>query len=110
MSTTPLIPAEPGPAATPSEGAAAAKPARKGPRIVEGTVTSAKMHKTIAVEVERMEKHPKYGKYLRKRVRFKVHDEKGEAKEGDLVRIAQTRPLSNTKRWRLLEVVSKAKR
>ena len=89
----------------------AGKPAgRKAPRIVEGVVTSAKMQKTIAVEMEHLEMHPKYKKYIRRRVRFKVHDEKGEAKEGDVVRIAQTRPLSSTKRWRLVQVISKARR
>ncbi len=54
--------------------------------------------------------HPKYKKYIRSRVRLMVHDEKGEAREGDLVRIAQTRPLSVTKRWRLVEVITRARR
>jgi len=78
-------------------------------RLVDGVVISAKMHKTIVVEVERLERHPKYGKYLRRHTRFKAHDERGEAREGDVVRIAPTRPLSRTKRWRLVSVVVKAK-
>jgi small subunit ribosomal protein S17 len=56
-----------------------------------------------------LEKHPKYGKYIRRHIRFRVHDEKGEAREGDVVRIAQTRPLSATKRWRLVQVITRAK-
>jgi small subunit ribosomal protein S17 len=95
----------------PTEGTVTGKKAgRNEPRIVQGLVTSAKMQKTISVEKESFEKDPKYGKYVRQNIRFKVHDEKGEAKEGDVVKIAQTRPLSKTKRWRLLEVVSRAKR
>ena len=61
------------------------------------------------VEMERLVRHVKYDKYVRRHSRFKAHDEKGEAKEGDVVRIAQTRPLSKTKRWRLVEVLTRAK-
>ncbi|SRR6266540_313469 len=76
---------------------------------VDGVVISSKMQKTIVVEMERLERHAKYGKYVRRHSRFKAHDEKGEAKEGDVVRIAQTRPLSKTKHWRLVEVLTRAK-
>lgn len=75
---------------------------------VEGQVVSNKMQKTIAVEVFRLVRHAKYGKYIRKSSVFKAHDEKGEAKMGDKVRIAESRPLSKTKRWQLVEVVEKA--
>lgn len=77
-------------------------------RTMIGIVKSAKTAKTISVEVERTFKHPKYGKYLRKRKRYLVHDEKGEAREGDTVEVESTRPLSKLKRWRLLSVVSRS--
>ena len=95
----------------PAADASAAPDAGKGKRTVtvNGRVISSKMQKTIVVEVERLERHEKYGKYVRRHSRFKAHDEKGEAKEGDVVRIAQTRPLSKTKCWRLLEVLARAK-
>jgi small subunit ribosomal protein S17 len=86
---------------------AASAGAVKGPKLIEGTVTSAKMQKTRSVEVTRLEKHPKYGKFLRRRTTFKVHDEREESKEGDRVIIAETRPLSKTKRWRLVKVVAR---
>lgn len=75
---------------------------------VVGQVVSNKMQKTIAVEVFRLVRHVKYGKYIRKSSVFKAHDEKGEAKMGDKVRIAESRPLSKTKRWQLVEIVEKA--
>jgi small subunit ribosomal protein S17 len=74
-----------------------------------GTVTSNKMNKTITVAVERKVKHPIYGKFIKKTTRFHAHDEKNEASIGDLVRIHETRPLSKTKRWRLVEIVEKVK-
>lgn len=74
-----------------------------------GLVTSNKMAKTITVEVERRVKHPIYGKFVKKTSRFHAHDEKNECKIGDLVKIMETRPLSKTKRWRLVEVVEKVK-
>ena len=74
-----------------------------------GTVTSNKMDKTITVAVERKVKHPIYGKFIKKTTRFHAHDEKNEASIGDVVRISETRPLSKTKRWRLVEVVEKVK-
>ncbi|MBI2192821.1 MAG: 30S ribosomal protein S17 [Planctomycetes bacterium] len=79
------------------------------PRSVLGVVSSDKMTKTITVEVERLVLHSKYQKYVRRRTKFKAHDEKNEAKIGDLVRIAPTRPLSKTKNWRLVEVLRRGK-
>ena len=73
-----------------------------------GIVLSAKTPKTITVEIERTFKHPKYGKYLRRRKRYMAHDEQGTARAGDTVEIASTRPLSKRKRWRLLRVVGRS--
>jgi small subunit ribosomal protein S17 len=74
-----------------------------------GVVTSTKMAKTITVAVERKVKHPIYGKFVKKTTKFHAHDEKDECTVGDVVKIMETRPLSKTKRWRLVEVVEKAK-
>lgn len=74
-----------------------------------GVVTSNKMVKTITVAVERKVKHPIYGKFVKKTTKFHAHDEKQECTIGDVVKIMETRPLSKTKRWRLVEVVEKAK-
>ena len=79
--------------------------ARKPARTVVGTVTSDAMNKTIAVQTIRTVQHPRYRKYVRKRQVFKAHDEKNEARAGARVRIAATRPLSKTKRWRLVEIL-----
>ncbi len=72
----------------------------------EGVVLSNKMQKTIIVEVTRLAEHPQFKKIIRRRVRYAAHDEKNEAKIGDKVRIAETRPLSKTKRWRLVKVIA----
>lgn len=74
-----------------------------------GVVTSAKMDKTIVVSVVRNVKHPKYGKFLKRTKKFYAHDEKNECREGDTVRIMETRPLSKLKNWRLVEIVERAK-
>ena len=74
-----------------------------------GVVTSDKMDKTITVAVERKVKHPIYGKFVKKTTKFHAHDEKQECTIGDVVKIMETRPLTKTKRWRLVEVVEKAK-
>ena len=74
-----------------------------------GYVTSDKMEKTIVVEVEDRVKHPLYGKVIRRTSKVKVHDEAGSAGIGDLVIISETRPLSASKRWRLVEILEKAK-
>ena len=75
-----------------------------------GVVTSAKMQKSIVVMVERLVKHPLYKKYIKRRSKFMAHDERNEAKEGDVVLIEETRPLSKRKRWRLVKILEKAKR
>jgi len=74
-----------------------------------GVVTSSKMNKTITVAIERKVMHPIYGKYLKKTSKLHAHDEKNECGIGDTVKIMETRPLSKTKRWRLVEIVEKAK-
>lgn len=80
----------------------------KAQRTLQGTVVSAKTAKTISVEVERLEKHERYGKYVRRTTRLLAHDEAGEAREGDTVTIAQSRPISRRKSWRLVSVVGRA--
>lgn len=77
-------------------------------RVVIGVVTSDKMNKTRRVEIPRLVKHARYGKYIRRRTVCKVHDENNESRTGDTVEIMETRPLSKTKNWRLLRVVAKA--
>ena len=74
-----------------------------------GKVTSNKMQKTITVAVDRKVKHPIYGKFVNRTTKFKAHDEQNTAGIGDTVRIMETRPLSKDKRWRLVEIVEKAK-
>jgi small subunit ribosomal protein S17 len=74
-----------------------------------GVVSSNKMDKTITVEVERKIKHPLYGKFLKKTTKFHAHDEKNECSIGDTVKIMEARPMSKTKRWRLVEIVEKVK-
>jgi small subunit ribosomal protein S17 len=78
-------------------------------KLRRGYVTSDKMDKTITVEVEDRVKHPLYGKVIRRTSKVKAHDEQNTAGIGDLVVIAETRPLSATKRWRLVEIAEKAK-
>lgn len=74
-----------------------------------GVVSSNRMDKTITVNVERKVKHPLYGKFLKKTTKFHAHDEKNECSIGDTVKIMETRPMSKTKRWRLVEIVEKVK-
>ena len=78
-------------------------------RVKQGRVVSDKMEKTIVVVSETRVPHPVYAKIVRKSSRFKAHDEKNDAKVGDVVRIQECRPISKEKRWRLLEVVERAK-
>ena len=78
-------------------------------KIRVGVVSSNKMDKTITVKVERKIKHPLYGKFLKKSTSFHAHDEKNECSIGDTVKIMESRPLSKTKRWRLVEIVEKVK-
>ncbi|MEO0896070.1 MAG: 30S ribosomal protein S17 [Bacteroidota bacterium] len=86
-----------------------AKVVRNLRKVRQGRVVSNKMDKTITVLVERRVKHPVYGKFVKKTSKFMVHDENNEVGIGDTVRIMETRPLSKNKRWRLLEIVEKAK-
>ena len=78
-------------------------------KVRTGVVSSNKMDKTITVAVKWKEKHPIYGKFVNKTKKFHVHDEKNECNIGDTVRIMETRPLSKTKRWRLVEIIERAK-
>ncbi|HMZ88224.1 MAG TPA: 30S ribosomal protein S17 [Chitinophagales bacterium] len=82
---------------------------RKLRRTIIGVVTSDKMDKSITVTVERKVMHPKYGKFLKKSKKYHAHDEANDAKSGDLVKIMETRPLSKLKRWRLVDIVERAK-
>lgn len=82
---------------------------RTGRRTKQGRVVSDKMDKTIVVVSETRVPHPVYGKIMRKSVKFKAHDETNDAKAGDTVRIMECRPMSKDKRWRLVEVVERAK-
>ncbi len=74
-----------------------------------GLVVSNSMDKTVVVAVQQKKKHPKYGKFVKKTTKFYAHDEKNECSVGDLVSIMETRPLSKTKRWRLLNIIEKVK-
>lgn len=74
-----------------------------------GVVMSNKMEKSIVVAVKRKVKHPMYGKFINKTTKFVAHDEKNDSNIGDTVRIMETRPLSKTKRWRLVEIIERAK-
>jgi len=78
-------------------------------KILTGLVVSDKMDKTIVIEVTSRKKHTLYKKYLTQTKKFKAHDERGEAHIGDTVRVVETRPLSKEKRWRLLEIIERAK-
>ena len=78
-------------------------------RIKQGRVASDKMDKTIVVVTETRVPHPVYKKVVRQSTRFKAHDEKNDAKTGDLVRIQECRPMSRDKRWRLVEILERAK-
>ncbi|HUS58037.1 MAG TPA: 30S ribosomal protein S17 [Planctomycetota bacterium] len=80
---------------------------RKTKKTVTGEVISNSMQKTIAVASEKFVKHPIYRKYIRRATVYKAHDEKSEAKVGDKVRIEESRPLSKTKRWKLVEIVQR---
>ncbi len=77
-------------------------------RTLTAKVVSDKMDKTVSVSVERKVKHPMYGKYMRKSTKYMVHDEDNACKEGDIVTIAECRPVSKNKSWRLVEIVERA--
>jgi small subunit ribosomal protein S17 len=82
---------------------------RNARKVRVGLVVSDKMDKTITVAIERQVKHPIYGKFVKKTTKLHAHDEANDAHAGDTVRIQETRPLSKTKRWRLVEVVERAR-
>ena len=82
--------------------------AAKNARTLSGKVVSNKMEKSIVVLVERREKHPIYGKYVRRSTKIHAHDENNQCNIGDIVTIQETRPLSKTKSWKLVEVVEQA--
>ena len=102
-----VAPAKPA-AAAPAAAATEASGDRNQRRNIQGIVKSAKMQKTITVLWQRKMKHARYGKYVQRHTKLHAHDEKNEAKEGDLVEIMATRPLSKTKTWRLVRVLRKA--
>jgi small subunit ribosomal protein S17 len=77
-------------------------------KIIVGTVVSDRMEKTAVVQVQRRFAHPVYKKYVTKRVKYNIHDEQNDLNVGDTVRIVETRPLSKSKRWRLLEILDRA--
>jgi small subunit ribosomal protein S17 len=79
-------------------------------KVMTGTVVSTAMQKTAVAVIERLVKHQEYGKYVRHRSRFKIHDEKNECRVGDVVRFMETRPLSKDKCWRLLDFVKRVER
>ena len=74
-----------------------------------GKVVSYRMDKTVVVSIERLVKHETYGRYVRRRAKFKVHDEKNECRIGDVIRFMETRPISKDKRWRFVEFVERAR-
>ncbi len=84
--------------------------ARGRRKVMTGSVVSTAMQKTAVVTIERLVKHPTYGKYVRRRSKFKIHDEKNECVVGDVVRFMETRPLSKDKCWRLLDFVTRVER
>lgn len=82
---------------------------KKNRRYFTGVVVSDKMDKTVVVKIEKMKKHPLYKKYVKRAKKYKAHDEKNEAKIGDIVLIGETRPLSKTKYFELVKIIEKAK-
>lgn len=84
-------------------------PSRGQRKVRVGRVISDKMDKTVIVQIANLKRHPLYKKTIQVRVRFKVHDESNQCQIGDLVRIVETRPISKEKRWRVVEVVEKAR-
>ena len=86
-----------------------AAPARNARKTRLGIVVSDKMQKTVVVRIERRFAHPQYGKMMKRSMKVKAHDEANDAKTGDTVRIMETRPLSKDKRWRVVEIVDRAR-
>ncbi len=81
---------------------------KSAPRLIEGRVVSNKADKTVTVLVERQVKHPLYGKYIRRSTKLHAHDADNSVNEGDVVRIVETAPISKTKNWRVVEIVTRA--
>lgn len=102
---------EPAEAVAPSEEPSSEEPSSERSARKEriGIVQSAKMDKTITIVIKRQVKHPMYGKYLKRSSTLMVHDENNDAGEGDTVRVMETRPISKHKRWRLMEIIERAK-
>ena len=94
---------------TEDSGSQTTMPARGERKVRQGVVVSDKMDKTVVVSIERRTTHPLYRKTVTRRVKLHVHDESNDVNVGDLVRVVETRPLSKTKRWRVLEVLERAK-
>jgi small subunit ribosomal protein S17 len=94
---------------TADEGAQPTAAPAPGQRLLTGKVVSNKMDKTIAVSVERLVKHPTYGKYIRRTTKLLAHDDKNECREGDTVLIKPCRPLSRRKSWMLVRVIERAR-
>lgn len=82
---------------------------RKRRKVLRGRVASDKMQKSVVVSIERLVKHPLYGKRIKRTSRYTAHDETNDCKDGDLVEIMETRPLSKTKRWRVIRVIERAR-
>ena len=78
-------------------------------KLLEGKVTSNKMDKTVTVLVERFVKHALYGKFIKRSTKYHVHDENNECKEGDTITMTETRPISKMKKWKLVEIITRAK-
>jgi small subunit ribosomal protein S17 len=91
-----------------SEGTNTGTPEKKTPRTVTGRVVSDKMNKTISVSISRVVKHPVYGKYIRRTTKVLAHDEENNCNPGDLVEIAECKPYSKRKSWRVVEVLGRA--
>ncbi len=109
-SETPVVATKEEPkAATPATGDAKSVSERNARKERIGRVTSNKMQKTITVAIDRKVKHPMYGKFMNKTKKLTVHDENNECGIGDTVRVMETRPMSKNKRWRLIEIIEKAK-
>ncbi len=94
---------------TPAEGTTPAEPHVGNPQERTGTVVSDKADKTITVKIEQVRRHRRYGKVMRSTVTMHAHDERNDANQGDLVRVVESRPLSRTKRWKLVDVLERAK-
>ena len=107
MSENPVSSGVQGTPLQPADGQVAEQP-KKGQRTLTGLVVSDSMRKTVTVEIERLVRHSRYGKYVRRTTKLLAHDERGESHVGDLVTIIPCRPLSKRKSWRLLEVLKKA--